>query len=72
MLASLGDGYLAHVSFVQLARGFVRPQPPGECVSDVPLAGGIVGVHVVRDDRTGKDVFVGGADDGSVAVWSTR
>lgn len=64
-----GDGYLTQCSLVQLARGFVRPES-GQHVSDIPLAGSISSMHIVMDERSGQNVIIGGADDGSVAIWS--
>jgi WD repeat-containing protein 7 len=42
---------------------------PGD-MSDIPLDGPIVGLHIIQNDQTGERLIVGGADDGSVAIWS--
>ncbi|PPR04097.1 hypothetical protein CVT24_010670 [Panaeolus cyanescens] len=41
-------------------------------VSNPPLDGYLVGLHVVRNPRTRENLIVGGADDGSVVLWSTN
>ena len=66
-----GDGYLLQSSLVELARGIVRPEQ-GQRVSDIPLAGCISSMHVVMNERSGRNVIIGGADDGSVAIWSLK
>ena len=40
--------------------------------SNIPLNGPIVDLHFVHNDYTGKRLIVGGADDGSVAVWDSK
>lgn len=38
--------------------------------SDIPLAGPIVGLHVIVHERTKGSYIVGGVDDGSIAIWA--
>ncbi|THH17275.1 hypothetical protein EW146_g3520 [Bondarzewia mesenterica] len=38
--------------------------------SDIALNGFIVDLHVVQNSRTTDRVIIGGADDGSVAIWA--
>ncbi|KAI0060412.1 WD40 repeat-like protein [Artomyces pyxidatus] len=45
-------------------------ETPSKDLSDVPLDGFIVSLHLVQNDRSGERLIVGGADDGSVAIWS--
>lgn len=41
-------------------------------VSDVPLQGEIVNLHLVENERTKEELIVGGADDGSIALWDMK
>jgi WD repeat-containing protein 7 len=36
------------------------------------LDGFIVGLHQIENERTGQKLIVGGADDGSIAIWSLQ
>jgi len=65
---AIGDGTIGRSSFANLVQLNSDPAP-GD-VSDIPLNGCITGLHVVQNDRTGERLIVGGADDGSVAIWS--
>ena len=40
--------------------------------SDIPLAGTIVSLHLVKNNATGEEMIVGGADDGSVGIWELK
>lgn len=40
--------------------------------SNLPLQGAIVSLHVVETDKTKEALIVGGADDGSVAIWAVE
>lgn len=62
------DGTIGRSSFANLVQ--VNSKLAPEDVSDVPLDGFIVGLHIAQNDRTGERLIVGGADDGSVAIWS--
>ncbi|KAH9040230.1 hypothetical protein EDB84DRAFT_1587571 [Lactarius hengduanensis] len=62
------DGTIGRSSFAKLVH--VNSQLAPEDVSDIPLDGFIVGLHIAQNDRTGERLIVGGADDGSVAIWS--
>jgi hypothetical protein len=65
---SVGDGTIGRSSFPNLVQLNSVPAP-GD-TSDIPLKGYIIGLHVIQNDRTGERLIVGGADDGSVAIWS--
>lgn len=65
---AIGDGTIGRSSFTKLAQ--VNSKLAPEDVSDVPLDGIIVSLHISQNDRTGERLIVGGADDGSVAIWS--
>lgn len=41
-----------------------------DSVSDIPLSGSVLGLQSLQNVRTGEKLLMGGADDGSVAVWS--
>ncbi|PCH40400.1 WD40 repeat-like protein [Wolfiporia cocos MD-104 SS10] len=70
IILGCSDGRLRRTSLVDWARGSVDGSEAG--TSDVPLGGYVVALHRVVDERT-KDLYiVGGADDGSVAIWSCR
>jgi hypothetical protein len=45
------------------------PGPSPEPVSDMPLNGYVIGLHLVYNERTKEQFIVGGADDGSIAFW---
>ncbi|KAH8982187.1 hypothetical protein EDB86DRAFT_2812394 [Lactarius hatsudake] len=62
------DGTIGRSSFAKLVHLNSKLAP--EDVSDIPLDGLIVGLHIAQNDRTGERLIVGGADDGSVAIWS--
>lgn len=65
---SVGDGTIGRSSFPNLVQLNSGPAP-GD-ISDIPLKGYVIGLHVIQNDRTGERLIVGGADDGSVAIWS--
>ncbi|KAH9175602.1 quinon protein alcohol dehydrogenase-like superfamily [Lactarius sanguifluus] len=62
------DGTIGRSSFAKLVHLNSKLAP--EDISDIPLDGFIVGLHIAQNDRTGERLIVGGADDGSVAIWS--
>lgn len=64
----VGDGTIGRSSFPDLVQLNSVPAP-GD-VSDIPLKGYVIGLHVIQNDCTGERFVVGGADDGSVAIWS--
>lgn len=41
-----------------------------EKTCDIPLDGEITGLHLVDSETSGERILVGGADDGSIALWS--
>jgi len=41
-------------------------------ISDKPLDGYIISLHAVSNFRTNERYIFGGADDGSVAIWTTE
>jgi len=43
-----------------------------EKVSEISLGAPIVSLHLVKNERTGENLIVGGADDGSVAIWNSE
>jgi hypothetical protein len=66
--SAIGDGTIGRSSFAKLVQ--VNSKLAPEDVSDIPLDGFIVRLHIAQNDRTGERLIVGGADDGSVAIWS--
>jgi hypothetical protein len=66
----LGDGRLRRASWANLSIGKVFTGCSE--TSNIPLNGEITSLHFVEDDRTKEPVLVGGADDGSLAFWSSR
>ncbi|GJE92636.1 WD40 repeat-like protein [Phanerochaete sordida] len=68
MFVGLSDGIVSRCSFSQLVLGAARSQY--STPSDIPLRGRICSLHATWNERTGENLVVGGADDGSVAVWS--
>lgn len=68
IILGYSDGTIARSSFPNLVQLNSVPAP-GD-ISDVPLKGHVIGLHVIQNDRTGERLVVGGADDGSVAIWS--
>lgn len=64
----VGDGTIGRSSFANLVQ-LDSHLAPGD-ISDIPLNGFVVGLHLVQNDRTRERLIVGGADDGSVAIWS--
>ena len=64
----VGDGTIGRSSFPDLVQLNSVPAP-GD-ISDIPLKGYVIRLHVIQNDRTGERLVVGGADDGSVAIWS--
>ncbi|PCH40392.1 WD40 repeat-like protein [Wolfiporia cocos MD-104 SS10] len=70
IILGCSDGRLRRTSLVDWARGSVDGSEAG--MSDVALGGYVVALHRVVDERTKELYIVGGADDGSVAIWSCR
>ncbi|KAI0246428.1 hypothetical protein BJV78DRAFT_1364863, partial [Lactifluus subvellereus] len=68
VILGYSDGTISRSSFATLVQ-LKSNLAPGD-VSDIPLNGFIVGLHIAQNDRTGERLIVGGADDGSVAIWS--
>jgi hypothetical protein len=64
----IGDGSIGRSSFSNLVQ--LDSSLASGDVSDIPLNGYLVGLHLVQNDRTGERLIVGGADDGSLAIWS--
>ncbi|KIY66834.1 WD40 repeat-like protein [Cylindrobasidium torrendii FP15055 ss-10] len=62
-----GDGYLRAASLPDLVHSTVT----SKC-SDIPLNGGVIGLHVVQNERTKEYVIVGGGMDGSIAFWDSE
>ncbi|KAG7088816.1 hypothetical protein E1B28_012775 [Marasmius oreades] len=69
ILLGYSDGRVRQTSLMQICRkrsseiSFFKE-------SDQPLDGYIVCLQAVRDLRTNEHLIVGGADDGSIAIWS--
>ncbi|TRM56951.1 hypothetical protein BD626DRAFT_228313 [Schizophyllum amplum] len=59
------DGHLCRTTLHDLCRG-----APPKVSASAALPGRIAGLHVVRHPRTQEQLIIGGADDGSVALWS--
>ncbi|KZT64172.1 WD40 repeat-like protein [Daedalea quercina L-15889] len=69
IIVGCSDGRLRRSSFLGLSgRGSGRYSH----ISDIPLQGEIVSLHLVDDERTQEQRVVGGADDGSIAVWDLQ
>lgn len=66
--SSSGDGYLRQTSLTEMCED--QAANGTEKVSDIPLSGYIIGLHLVQNSRTNERFIVGGADDGSVAFWN--
>jgi WD repeat-containing protein 7 len=64
----LGDGTIGRSSFPNLVQ--LKSNLAPRDVSDIPLNGSITALHIIQNDRTGERLIIGGADDGSVAIWS--
>jgi hypothetical protein len=43
--------------------------PVFDRVSDLPLNGCVMGLHIVHNHRTSRKFVLGGADDGAIALW---
>lgn len=70
IVVGYSDGTIGRSSFAELVQ--VNSKLAPEDVSDIPLDGFIVALHIAQNDRTGERLIVGGADDGSVAIWSSE
>ncbi|KAI0763531.1 WD40 repeat-like protein [Trametes elegans] len=66
LLLGYTDGHLRRTSLLDIARSAEACSH----TSDVPLSGSIVCLDAVQDPRTGERLVVGGADDGTIAVWT--
>ncbi|KAJ3575868.1 hypothetical protein NP233_g816 [Leucocoprinus birnbaumii] len=69
ILVGSSDGFLRLMSLDQLCQGRNDSSSPLR-ISDKPLDGYICGLQVVPNFRTGERYILGGADDGSIAVWN--
>jgi WD repeat-containing protein 7 len=63
-----GDGYIRKSTFSRMAQKMTSPLFGG--ISDAPLDGYVTGLHLVNNERTKETFVLGGADDGSVALWN--
>lgn len=71
ILLGSGDGKLRKSSFASLI-GSASPQPPPKSDSEHSLNGYIISLQKIENPRTKEDYVVGGADDGSIAIWSAN
>jgi len=65
------DGILRLWSFGQICQPYNAISDPIK-MSDKPLDGYILSLHVVSNFRTKERYIFGGADDGSVAIWNSK
>jgi len=65
------DGMLRLWSFGQMCQPYNAMSDPIK-MSDKPLDGYILSLHVVSNFRTKERYIFGGADDGSVAIWNSK
>lgn len=65
-----GDGRLRRASWANLSIG--KAFTACSETSNIPLNGEITSLHFVENDRTKEPILVGGADDGSLAFWSSK
>ncbi|KAI0770640.1 WD40 repeat-like protein [Fomes fomentarius] len=66
IIIGYADGLLSRTTLFELA----RHSSDSSQKSDMPLPGAIVSMEVVKNHRTGERALIGGADDGTIAVWS--
>lgn len=64
----LADGYLRQFLLPQMSSRLHTPQK----FSDSPLNGYITTLQSIQNLRTKVNYVVGGADDGSVAIWTAE
>ncbi|KAF9265238.1 WD40 repeat-like protein [Marasmius fiardii PR-910] len=69
ILLGYSDGRVRQTSLMQICRKR-SSEAVFSKVSDQPLDGYIVCLQEVRDLRTNDRLIMGGADDGSIAIWS--
>ncbi|KAL4249830.1 hypothetical protein ABKN59_006616 [Abortiporus biennis] len=69
VILGYGDGYVRKTTLNKLSNTPTGGQSP-DVASNVPLNGNIVTLHLVQDTRTWERLIVGGADDGSIAIWN--
>lgn len=62
------DGFIRCLPFTRLVKSSCEASE----VSDMPLQGNVVSLHVVESERTKERLVIGGADDGTIAVWATK
>ncbi|KAH9950696.1 WD40 repeat-like protein [Amylocystis lapponica] len=67
VIQGYSDGSLRRSSLTQMIG---RHGDSPRVSSDVCLSGIITGLHVVDDERTKERFIIGGADDGSIAIWA--
>ena len=63
-----GDGSVEVSSFTKLSS--THNGTAHEKSTNVSLNGSIASLFMVRNERTDERLLVGGADDGSIAIWS--
>ncbi|KAJ3534487.1 hypothetical protein NM688_g7130 [Phlebia brevispora] len=68
IILAFSDGHISRSSLGDLIRHGVTRSPDG--MSDLPLAGPVTGLYVVKSEKTGEQRIIGGSDDGAIAIWS--
>lgn len=64
-----GDGKIRRTSLANWSKGETFSACSAVC--EVSLNGYITSINQVENERTKEDFLVGGADDGSLAFWSS-
>ncbi len=62
------DGRVCRSSLLDLARGTATSD--AALMSDTPLPSRIIAMDSVENRRTGELLLVGGAEDGTLEIWS--
>jgi len=69
------DGRIRNFNIPQLAKAFSGTGLQADAATHVsgrPLPSSLAGLHTVHNPRTKEIYFIGGGDDGSIALWSTQ
>ncbi|CAL1713651.1 unnamed protein product [Somion occarium] len=67
LILGYSDGHIRRSSLQDVTRDADEGNPKN--ISDLPLPGDVLSIHLAVNGRTGERLLIGGADDGGIAIW---